>query len=109
MNFGALNCTICPLGKICPVQGLFLPLPCPAGYACNSEQIFFPSNVCKIGHICLGGVMSGTLSAERACRILRNVGGYDQCDYGVTYKVKEIVEFSAQAFPAYFFERTAYG
>jgi hypothetical protein len=53
--------------------------------------------------------MSGTLAANRSCQILKTIGGYDQCDDGVLYKVKEIPEFSAQALPAYFFERTERG
>jgi hypothetical protein len=66
-------------------------------------------NLCKIGHVCLGGAMSGTLARSRSCQILTTIGGYDQCDGGVVYKVKEIAEFSAQALPAYFFERTELG
>jgi len=109
MHSGQQNCTACPLGRICPVEGLFLPVLCPPGYACNQEQLSLPINLCKIGHVCLGGVMSGTLAANRSCTILKTIGGYDQCDEGVIYKVKEIPEFSAQALPAYFFERTELG
>jgi hypothetical protein len=67
MHFGQQNCTSCTLGRVCPVPGLFLPMLCPAGYACNQEGLTYPVNLCKIGHVCLGGVMSGTLAAERAC------------------------------------------
>ena len=109
MLFGQQNCTTCPLGRICPVEGLFLPLECPRGYACNEEGLIYPVNLCKIGHVCLGGVMSGTKAANRSCSILTTISGYDQCDGGIIYKVKEIAEFSAQALPAYFFERTDIG
>ena len=109
MHFGQQNCTACPLGRVCPVEGLFLPMLCPPGYACNQERLAFPVNLCKIGHVCRGGVMSGTLAANRSCEILKTIGGYDQCDGGVAYKVREIPEFSAQALPAYFFERTELG
>jgi len=109
MHYGQQNCTMCPLGFICPVEGLFLPLTCPPGYACNQEELIFPENLCKIGHICLGGVMSGTLSANRSCGILQIIGGYDQCTTGIGYTVKEVEEYSAQALPAYFFERTSWG
>lgn len=95
MHFGQQNCTACPLGRVCPVEGLFLPVLCPPGYACNQEELAFPVNLCKIGHVCLGGVMSGTLAANRSCQILKTIGGYDQCDGGVIYRVKEVPEFSA--------------
>jgi hypothetical protein len=42
MHFGQQNCTTCTLGRICPVEGLFLPLLCPPGYACNQEGLTFP-------------------------------------------------------------------
>lgn len=109
MHFGQHNCTVCPLGRICPVEGLFLPELCPPGYACNQEGLVYPQNLCKIGHICLGGVMSGTLSSNRSCSILKTIGGYDQCPNAILYKVKLINEFSAQALPAYFFERNERG
>jgi hypothetical protein len=67
MHVGQHNCTRCPLGHICPTQGLFLPLRCPAGYACNSEGLQHAVNICKIGHICLGGVISGTRMTDRSC------------------------------------------
>ena len=39
--------------------------------------------------------MSGTLSANRSCRALKSLKGYDQCDDGIAYKVNDIPEFSA--------------
>ena len=106
MHYGQQNCTQCPLGRACPVEGLFLPLLCPPGLACNEEGLALPYNLCKIGHICLGGVMSGTRSSMRSCTILRVIGGYDECGAGVSYKRQELDEFSAQALPAYFYERS---
>lgn len=67
MHYGQQNCTICPLGRICPTDGLFLPILCPPGYACNQEGLSLPVNLCKIGHVCLRGVQSGTLAANRSC------------------------------------------
>ena len=95
MYQGQINCTSCPLGHICPVEGLFLPLKCPPGYACNQEKLEYPINLCKIGHICLGGVMSGTTTTDRSCFILRKIGVIEQCDGGITYKMENIDEFSA--------------
>ena len=39
--------------------------------------------------------MSGTKAAERSCRILETIGGYDRCDYGVSYKLEKVQEMSA--------------
>lgn len=112
MHIGQLNCTACPLGRICPVEGLFMPHLCPAGYTCNEEGLVYPENLCKLGHICLQGVMSGTYAANRSCEILKNIDGTETCGISgaeldnVPYKSKNIPEYSAQALPAYFFERT---
>lgn len=92
-----------------------MPMLCPAGYACNEEGLVYPENFCKLGHVCLGGVMSGTKAANRSCAILKNIDGTETCGisgeelYHVPYKSKAIPEYSAQALPAYFFERTQKG
>jgi hypothetical protein len=42
----------------------------------------------------------------RSCTILRVIGGYDECGEGVAFKRQALDEFSAQALPAYFYERS---
>jgi hypothetical protein len=40
-----------------------MPILCPSGYVCNSESLIIPENVCRIGHVCTGEVMSGLLTS----------------------------------------------
>lgn len=50
--------------------------------------------------------MSGTKSSMRSCTILQILGGYDECYTNVMFKREQMDEFSAQALPAYFYERS---
>lgn len=52
--------------------------------------------------------MSGTRSSMRSCTILKVIGGYDECDTGIKFKRQDMDEFSAQALPAYFYEKSEY-
>jgi hypothetical protein len=67
MHFGQSNCTACTIGKICPMEAMLVPEPCPPGYICNDQRLVTPELVCRPGHICLGGVESGTRIMERSC------------------------------------------
>jgi hypothetical protein len=42
----------------------------------------------------------------RSCTILRVIGGYAECGDGIIFKRQALDEFSAQALPAYFYERS---
>ena len=75
MHYGQKNCTNCTLGRYCPIEGLFLPILCPPGYVCNKEGLILPDNLCKAGHICLGGVMSATAVKSRSCYMTFRIAG----------------------------------
>jgi hypothetical protein len=86
MHFGQQNCTNCTVGRHCPTEGLVTPVYCPAGYVCNAESLIIPINVCRIGHVCTGEVMSGLLTSEMACQALIIIDEKVQCDSGIYYQ-----------------------
>ncbi len=92
MHFGQKNCTKCTLGRICPIEGLGMPLLCPPGFVCNKEGLIFPETLCKTGHICLGGVMTGTENKKRSCFISTTASS---CPHGKFYSKEVEKTFSA--------------
>ena len=106
MHFGQQNCTNCTLGNHCPVEGLFVPLSCPPGYSCNAEGIGTPETLCRVGHICLGGVSTGLRKFERSCEILESVGLLVPCPEGVKYanqsEVGIAIPLATSELPIYF-------
>jgi hypothetical protein len=104
-HFGQKNCTVCSLGKICPMEGLLLPLPCPPGYVCNKEGLVTPDNLCRMGNICLGNVKSGLKQSERACFIANSVSEdpTDTCN-GRLYSPENSTVVADM--PTYFFNKT---
>jgi hypothetical protein len=83
--FGQRNCTTCTLGRICPIEGLNMPLYCPPGFVCNKEGLIYPETLCRVGHICLGSVMTGTDNKKRSCFMASTLSA---CPNG-KYYVKE--------------------
>jgi hypothetical protein len=53
---------------------MFIPFICPPGYACNKEGAIFPENLCKVGHVCLKGVMTATEVKSRSCFLTARIG-----------------------------------
>jgi hypothetical protein len=105
MHYGQKNCTVCSLGKICPLEGMLVPLLCPPGYVCNKEGLITPDNLCRMGNICLGQVKSGLMQSERACFISNQVSDNpkDLCK-GVLYSSQNSTVVAAM--PQYFFNKT---
>ena len=106
MHFGQQNCTVCTLGNHCPAEGLFVPISCPPGYSCNQEGIGFPETLCRVGHICPGGVATGLRKSERSCEVLEEVGLLYPCREGVIYRnmtdTLQPVEIPTMYLPSYF-------
>ena len=61
-HYGQTNCTSCPIGYICPISGMLLPMKCPRGYICNKENLVQAMRVCTAGYICQGGIKSASTS-----------------------------------------------
>lgn len=76
-----------------------MPLICPPGFVCNKEGLIFPETLCRVGHICLGGVMTGTDNKKRSCFIATAI---EQCPNGVYYD-KQFKNFTAMQFDMYFY------
>lgn len=97
--FGQRNCTLCTLGRICPVEGLSMPLYCPPGFVCNKEGLIYPETLCRVGHICLGGVMTGTDNKKRSCYISSTL---ESCPNGRFYE-NSVIDNVSKFFPNYFY------
>ena len=104
MHFGQKNCTPCALGGICPLEGMLLPQRCPKGMACNKEGSMFPETLCKVGHICLGDVMTATEVKKRSCRLVVQFGEENPCPYGVRFNFNGSFGNSATLLPNYFYK-----
>jgi hypothetical protein len=85
LHFGQMNCTTCTLSRHCPSEGLLSPIRCPPGYMCSTEGIVTPSQLCKIGTICLGDISTAIKKGDRSCTIVETVGTEFPCDYGIVY------------------------
>lgn len=59
------NCTICPLGQVCPHERMLFPMSCPVGYICDEEGISFPIKLCTPGYYCQENV--ATAYTEYPC------------------------------------------
>ena len=76
-----------------------MPLYCPPGFVCNKEGLIFPEILCRVGHICLGGVMTGTDNKKRSCFIASTLSS---CPNGRFYDRKD-GNFSSLKFDNYFY------
>jgi hypothetical protein len=63
-----------------------MPIYCPAGYVCNSESLIIPTNVCGLGRVCTGEVMSSLLTSQQSCQALIIIDEKIQCEGGVHYQ-----------------------
>jgi hypothetical protein len=52
------RCLPCPVGFICPNNGLSAPVVCPSGFVCDSHGLTAPRDPCPAGHYCKEGTKS---------------------------------------------------
>jgi hypothetical protein len=60
---GMSNCTLCPIGSVCPGYGQIHPEICPAGFVCNVLGLSFPVVLCPQGYYCAVGTSTDDPSA----------------------------------------------
>ena len=71
--------------------------------ACNREGEIYPETLCKVGHICLGGVMSGAEVKQRSCHLVVEFGDTDPCENGIRYYYNSSYGNSAKTLYKYFY------
>ena len=49
------DCRRCPVGYICPDEGMLVPRLCPAGFVCDVTGMISAEQPCPQGHFCLEG------------------------------------------------------
>ena len=57
------NCSLCPIGNICPEYKQAQPQKCPAGYVCEFTGLPAASSPCPAGYYCIEGVVTSNASA----------------------------------------------
>merc|ERR1712194_515014 len=58
------TCLRCPIGFMCPLFGLSMPMLCPGGAICERLSLVVPSSLCINGHYCNKGTKMSSQIAQ---------------------------------------------